>query len=87
MVLYSHLFKNFLQFVVIHIVKGFNVVNDDEVDAFLEFSCFFYDPTGVDDLISGSSAFCKSSLYIWKFSVHILLKLSLKDFDHYLANM
>ena len=87
MVLYSHLFKNFLQFVVIHIVKGFNVVNDDEVDAFLEFSCFFYDPTGVDDLISGSSAFSKSSLHIWKFLVHVLLKSSLEDFEHYFASM
>ena len=62
MVLYSHLFKNFPQFVVIHIVKGFSVVSDAEVDAFLEFSCFFYDPTGVGNLISGSSAFSKSSL-------------------------
>ena len=80
MVLYSHLFKNFLQFVVIHIVKGFNVVNDAEVDAFLEFSCFFYDPTGVDDLISGSSAFSKSSLNIWKFSIYTVLKPSLGEF-------
>ena len=74
--------KRIRQFVVIHIVKGFNVVNDAEVDAFLEFSCFFYDPTGVDDLISGSSAFSKSSLNIWKFLVHILLKPSLEDFEH-----
>ena len=87
MVLYSHLFKNFPQFVVIHIVKGFSVVSDAEVDAFLEFSCFFYDPTGVGNLISGFSAFSKSSLYIWKFSVHILLKPSLEDFEHYLASM
>ena len=87
MVLYSHLFKNFPQFVVIHIVKGFSVVSDAEVDAFLEFSCFFYDPTGVGNLISGFSAFSKSSLYIWKFSVHILLKPSLEDFEQYLASM
>ena len=87
MVLYSHLFKNFPQFVVIHIVKGFSVVSDAEVDAFLEFSCFFYDPTGVGNLISGFSAFSKSSLYIWKFSVHKLLKPSLEDFEHYLASM
>ena len=87
MVLYSHLFKNFPQFVVIHIVKGFSVVSDAEVDAFLEFSCFFYDPTGVGNLISGFSAFSKSSLYIWKFSVHLLLKPSLEDFEHYLASM
>ena len=86
-VLYSHLFKNFPQFVVIHIVKGFSVVSDAEVDAFLEFSCFFYDPTGVGNLISGFSAFSKSSLYIWKFSVHKLLKPSLEDFEHYLASM
>ena len=77
MVWYSHLFKNFPHFVVIHTVKGFGVINKAEVDAFLD-SCFFYDPTDVDNLISGSSAFSKSSLYIWKFSVHILLKASLK---------
>ena len=62
---YSHLFKNFLQFIVIHTVKGISIVNEAEVDFFLEFSCFFYDPTDVDKLISGSSAFYKSSLYIW----------------------
>ena len=71
---YSHLFKNFSQFVVIHRVKGFSEVNEAEVDVFLEFPCFFYDPTDVGDLISGSSAFSKSSLYIWTFSVHVLLK-------------
>ena len=87
MVLYSHLFKNFPQFVVIHTVKGFSVVSDAEVDAFLEFSCFFYDPTGVGNLISGSSAFSKSSLYIWKFLVHVLLKPNLEDFEHYLTSM
>ena len=87
MVLYSHLFKNFPQFVVIHTVKGFTIVNEAEVDVFLEFSCFFYDPVAVGNLISGSSAFLKFSLYTWKFLVHILLKPSLKDFEHYLANM
>ena len=84
---YSHLLKNFPQFVVIHTVKGFNVVNGGEVDVFLEFSCFFYDSTDVGNLISGSSAFSKSILYIWNFLVHVLLKPSLKDFEHYLASM
>ena len=84
---YSHLFKNFSQCVEIHIVKGFSIVNEIEVDVFLEFPCFFHDPVDVGSLISGSSAFSKPSLYIWKFSVHILLKLSLKDFEHYLASM
>ena len=79
MVWYSHFFKNFPQFVVIHTVKGFSIVNKAEVDVFLEFSCFFYDSTDVGNLISGSSAFSKSSLYIWKLSVHILLKPILKD--------
>ena len=79
-------FKNFPQFAVIHTVKGFGIVNKAEVDVFLEFSCLFYDPTDVGNLISGSSAFSKSSLYIWKFSVHVLLKPSLKDFEHNLAN-
>ena len=76
MVWYSHLFKDFPQFVLIHTAKGFSVVNEAEVDVFLEFSCFFCDPAHVDNLISGSSAFSKSSLYIWKFSVHVLLKPS-----------
>ena len=84
---YYHLFKNFPQFVVIHPVKCFSIVNEAEVAVFLEFFCFFYDPTDVGNLISGSSAFSKSSLYIWKFSVHILLKPSLKYFEHYLASM
>ena len=84
---YSHLFKNFPQVFVMHIVKGFTVVNEAEVDAFLEFSCFSYDPTDVGNLISGSSDFSKLSLYIWEFLVHVLLKPSLKDFEHYLANM
>ena len=79
MVWYSHLFQNSPLFVVIHIVKGFAEINKAEVDVFLEFSWFFYDPKDVGNLISGSSAFSKSSLYMWKFSVHVLLKPSLKD--------
>ena len=75
------------QFVVIHTVKGFRVVNEAELYVFLEFSCFFYDPMDVGNLISGSSTFSKSRLYICKFSVHIMLKPSLKDFQHYLARM
>ena len=75
------------QFVVIHAVKGFSVVNEAEVVVFLEFSCFFYDPANVGSLISSSSAFSKSSLCIWKFSVHVLLKPSLEDLEHYLASM
>ena len=71
---YSYLFKNFQQFIVIHIVKGFGIVNEAEVDVFLELSCFSYDSADVGNLISGSSAFSKSSLNIWKFSVYILLK-------------
>ena len=82
---YSLLFKNFPQFVVIHTGKGFSIVSEAEVDVFLEFSCFFYDPTAIGNLSSGYSAFSKSSLYIWKFVVHILLKPGLKDFEHYLA--
>ena len=84
---YSHLFKNFPQFVVIYTVKGFSIVNEAEEDVFLEFSSFFYDPMDVGNFISGSSAFSKSSLNIWKFSFHILLKPSLKDFEHYVASM
>ena len=84
---YPHLLKNFPQFVVIHTVKGFVVVNEAEVDVFLEFSCFFHDPMDVGNSISGSSAFSKSSLNISKFSVHVLFKPSLKDFEHYLASM
>ena len=68
-------------------LKGFNIVNEAEVDAFLEFSCFFYDPTDVGNLISGSSAFSKSSLNIWKFSIHVLLKPSLKNFEHYFGSV
>ena len=82
---YSHLFQNFPQFVLIHTVKDFGIVN--EADVFLVFSCFFDDPVNVANLISGSSTFPKSSLYIWKSSVHVLLKPSLEDFEHYLASM
>ena len=81
MVWYSHLLKNFPQFVVIHIVKGFGIVNKAEVDVFLELSCFFDDPADVGNLISGSSAFSKSSLNIWKFMIHVLLKPSLDYYD------
>ena len=84
---YSHLLKNFPQFAVIHTVKGFSIVNEAEVDIFLEFSCFFFDSTDVGNLISGSSAFSKCSLYIWNFLVHMLLKPSLKDFEDNLASM
>ena len=87
MVWYSHLLKNFPQFVVIHTIKGFGVVNKAEVGVFLELSCFFYDPTDVGNLISGPSAFSKSSWNIWKFTVHILLKPGLENFEHYFANM
>ena len=85
MVWYSLLFNNFPQFVVIHTVEGFGVASEADVDVFLELSCFFYDSADVGNLISGSSAFSKSSLNIWKFSVHVLLKPSLKYFEHYHA--
>ena len=84
---YSHLFQNFPQFVVIHSVKGFGIVNKAEIDVFLDLSCFFGDPTDVGNLLFGSSAFSKSSLYIWKSSVHVLLKLGLKDFEYNLIGM
>ena len=87
MVWYSHLFKNFPQFVVTHTVKGFGIVNKAEVEVFLELSCFLNDPMDVGNLISGSSAFSKSSLNIWKFMVHILLKPGLKNFEHYFASV
>ena len=87
MVCYSHLFKNFPQFVVIHTVKGFSAVSETEADIFLEFSCFFYDPAEVGKLISGSSAFSKSSLNIWKFPVYVLLKTDLEKFEHSFASM
>ena len=82
---YSHLLKNFPQFFVIYTVKGFGVINRAEVDVFLEFFCFFYDPTDIGNLISASSAFLKSSLNIWKFSVHVLLKPGLENFENYFA--
>ena len=84
MVWYSHLFKYFPQFVVIHAVKGYSIVNEVEIDAFLEFSSFFYDPTDVGNLISGASAFSKSSLNIM---VHIMLKPGLENFEHYFASV
>ena len=84
---YSYLFQNFPQFVVIHTVKGFGIVNKAEVDIFLELSCFFYDPTDVGNLISGSSAFSKISLNIWKFTVHVLLKPHLENFEHDFTSM
>ena len=84
---YSPLLKNFPHFVVIHIVKGFSVVNKAEIDIFQELSCFFFDSMNVGNLISGSSAFSKSSLNIWKFTVHSLLKSGLENFEHYFAGM
>ena len=84
---YYHLLSNILQFVVIYTVKGFSILNEAEVDVFLEFSCFFYYPTDVGNLISGSSAFSKSSLNIWKFSIHVLLNPCSENFQHYFANM
>ena len=87
MVWYSHLLKFFPQFVVIHTVKGSSIVNEAEVGVFLEFSCFFYDATAVGNLISGSSAFSKSSLNIWKLSVHVLLKPNLENFEYYFASV
>ena len=84
---YSHLIKTFPQFVVVHTVKGFSVVSDAIGDVFLEFSCFFYDPIDVGNLISGFSAFSKPSLYIWKFLVHLLLTPDLKDFEHNFVSM
>ena len=87
MVWYSHLLKSFPQFVMIHTVKGFGIVNKAEVDVFLELSCYFYDPEDVGNLISGSSAFSKSSLNIWKFTVHVLLKPDLENFEHYFTTV
>ena len=84
---YAHLFQNFLQFIVIHTVKGFGIVNKAEIDVFLELSCFFNDLADVGNLISGSSAFSKTSLKIWKFMVHVLLKPGLKNFEHYLTSV
>ena len=87
MVWYSHLFKNFQEFVLIHTVKGFLVVNEAAVDVFLEFPWFLYDPTDVGNLISGSTAFSKPCLFIGKFLIQVLLKPSLKDFEHNLTSM
>ena len=87
MVWYSHLFHNFPQFVVIHTVKSFGIVNKAEVDVFLELSCFFHDPVDVGNLISGSSTFSKSSLNIWKFMVHVLLGPGLENFEHYFTSV
>ena len=87
MVLYSHLFQNFPQFIVIHTVKGFGIVNKVEVDVFLELSCFSNDPAAVGNLISGSSAFSKTNLNIWKFTVHVLLKPGFENFEHYFTSV
>ena len=87
MVWYSHLFQNFPQFMVIHTVKGFSVVNKAEIDVFLELPCFFDDLANVGNLISGSSAFSKTSLNIWKFTVDVLLKPGLENFEHYFTSM
>ena len=84
---YSHVLKNFPQFAVIYTVKGFGIVNKAEIDVFLKLSCFFSDSGDVGNLISGSSAFSKSSLNIWKFTVHILLKPGLENFEHYFASV
>ena len=83
----SHLFQNFPQFIVIYPVKGFVIVNKAEIDVFLELSCFFDDPADVGSLILGSSAFSKTSLNIWKFTVHVLLKPGLENFEHYFTSM
>ena len=87
MVWYSYLLKNFPQFIVIHTVKGFGIVNKAEIDVFLELSCFFNDPMDVGNLISGSSAFSKTSLKNWKFTVHVLLKSGLDNFEHYFTSV
>ena len=87
MVWYSHLFQNFPKFVVIHTVKGFGIVNKGEVDVFLELFCFWDDPADVGNLLSGSTAFSKSSLNIWKFMVYVLWKLFLENFEHHFASM
>ena len=84
---YSHLFQNFPQFIVIHIVEGFGIVNKAEIGVFLELSCFFDDPADIGNLNSGSSAFSKTSLNIWKFSVHVLLKPGLDNFEHYFTSV
>ena len=87
MVWYSHVFQNFPQFLVMHTVKGVGIVNKAEIDVFLELSCFFYDPVDVGNLISGSSAFSKTSLNIWRFMVHVLLKSVLENFEHWFTSV
>ena len=87
MVWCSHLFQNFPQFIVIHTVKGFGIVNKAEIDVFLELACFFHDPEDVGNLISGSSAFSKTSVNIQKFTVHVLLKPGLENFEHYFTSV
>ena len=87
MVWYSHLFQDFPQFIVIHRVKGFGIVNKAEIDVFLELSCFFDNPADVGSLISDSSAFSKSSLYVWKVKVHVLLKPGLENFERYFPSV
>ena len=87
MVWYFHLFQNFPQFIVIHTVKGFGIVNKAEIDIFLELSCFFDDPADVDNLISGTSAFYKTSLSIWKFMDLVLLKPGLENFEYYFTSV
>ena len=87
MVWYAHLFQNCPQFIVIHTVKGFGIVNKAEIDVFLELSCFLNDPADVGSLISGSSAFSPTNLNIWKFTVHVLWKPGLENFEHYFAGM
>ena len=87
MVWYSQLFQNFPQFIVIHTVKGFGIVNKAEIDVFLELSCLFNDPADVGNLISGSPSFSKTSLNNWKFTVHILLKPGLENFEHYFTSV
>ena len=86
MVWYFHLSQNFPQFIVVHTVKGFGIVNKAEADVSLELSCFFDDPVDVGNLITGSSAFSKTSLNVWKYTVHVLLKPGLENFEHYFTN-
>ena len=87
MVWYSHVFQNFPQFIVSHTVKDVGIVNKVEINVFLELTCLFYDPADVSNLISGSSAFPKTSLNIWKFTVYVLLKPGLENFEHYFTSM
>ena len=87
MVWYSHLFQNFPQFIVIYTIKGFGIINKAEIDVFLELSCFLDDPVDVGNLISGSSAFSKTSLNMWKFTVHVLLKPGMENSEHYFTSV